>query len=251
MSRPTQIFPGARRESLSVVIPVCNRAELVRQAIESVLPQLAGDDEIVVVDDGSTDGSAAAAAGYARVRVESMGRNRGPAAARNRGVECARNILLAFLDSDDLAPPDRFARQAALLPAAGAPEIVFGAQWRFEGEPPRADARPALSSAAAGAPVDLMATTMFLRRATFLDVGPFDEALRLGDFVEWYGRALARGLRSVTDPGVVLWRRTHGGDHLSREVPARLGYARAIKQLLDRRRAAAGNHGDPAQVVRP
>ncbi|MDJ1008329.1 MAG: glycosyltransferase [Paracoccaceae bacterium] len=103
--------------ALSVVIPAWNRARTIRAAIESVLSQEVADVEVIVVDDGSDDGTAAAARGVgdARVRVLEQGRNGGAAAARNAGVAEARAPWIAFQDSDDRWLPGKLAAQMARL----------------------------------------------------------------------------------------------------------------------------------------
>lgn len=88
---------------VSVVMPVFNRASLVGQAIESVIAQRYPHLELIVVDDGSSDGSAAAARGFGdpRVKVVELGRNMGHSAARNAGLRAARGDIVAYLDSDN------------------------------------------------------------------------------------------------------------------------------------------------------
>src|SRR5271166_3123369 len=90
---------------VSVIIPTYNRRPMVREAVASVLAQRDADFELMVVDDGSTDGTYEMLADLDRVTVERSAR-RGPAAARNRGVALASAPLIAFLDSDDLWAPD-------------------------------------------------------------------------------------------------------------------------------------------------
>jgi len=86
---------------VSIVIPTYNRSNIVRRAIDSVLAQSFTDLEILVVDDGSTDDTRAALAGYPeRVRYVHQ-ENGGPAAARNHGMRLARGEYIGFLDSDD------------------------------------------------------------------------------------------------------------------------------------------------------
>lgn len=99
------------RPLLSVVIPVHNRATLVRRAVASILRQPGPSCEIVVVDDGSTDGSleAALAEGGGRVRGVALNPNRGVGAARNAGVAAAQGEWVVFLDSDDELTADALA----------------------------------------------------------------------------------------------------------------------------------------------
>ncbi len=109
---------------VSVVIPVWNGERYLKQAIESILAQDFTDLELVIVDDGSTDGSAEIAAGFARdprLRILTQG-NAGVVAARNTGLRAARAELVAFLDSDDIAQPDRLSKQVAYLLAH--PEVA-------------------------------------------------------------------------------------------------------------------------------
>ncbi len=105
---------------VSVVIPVHNRAHLVGTALDSVLQQDMADVEVVVVDDGSTDGLERVLPDDPRLRLIAHARNRGAAAARNTGLACACGRYVAFLDSDDEWLPGKLRRQLAMLRAAPA-----------------------------------------------------------------------------------------------------------------------------------
>ena len=106
----------------SVVIPVYNGARYVARSVASALRQDGVSAEVIVVDDGSADGSAdIAAAVDPAVRVLRHEANRGLPAARNTGIRAARGAWVAFLDSDDWWAADKLAAQAAL--AAAAPEL--------------------------------------------------------------------------------------------------------------------------------
>src|SRR5690606_28833767 len=114
---------NAGEPRISVVIPVFNREATIERAIDSVLAQTLGPAEIVVVDDGSTDGTADAIARYGdRVRHLHQ-RNAGASAARNLGVRCARSEWVAFLDSDDHWVPGHL---AAMVDAIGATRGAAG-----------------------------------------------------------------------------------------------------------------------------
>jgi glycosyltransferase involved in cell wall biosynthesis len=106
-----------------VIIPTHDRAALVRPAIDSTLAATTPEDEIIVVDDGSTDGSTAALARYgARVRLVSSP-HCGPGAARNLGVREARRPFVAFLDSDDEWMPDKLQLQRSVMQRR--PDVVL------------------------------------------------------------------------------------------------------------------------------
>lgn len=106
---------------VSVVLPTFNRADLLGRAIDSVRQQTYRTFELLVVDDGSTDDTAALIAGIAddRLRYLPQSANRGQAAARNEGLRRARGDFISFQDSDDVWMPDRLARLMAAFETAG------------------------------------------------------------------------------------------------------------------------------------
>jgi glycosyltransferase involved in cell wall biosynthesis len=114
---------------VSVVVPTHDRRRLLVQTLRSILRQQSVDFEVIVVDDGSRDGTAEAVAGLrdARVRLLRHDRPRGVSAARNTGIAAARGEWLAFCDDDDLWAPDKLARQ---LQAAH----DTGRHWVYTGE---------------------------------------------------------------------------------------------------------------------
>ncbi len=109
--------------TVSVIIPTFNRASLVVRALESVLPQCRDGDEVIVVDDGSTDDTQDALAAYGDRIVYIRTANRGAGRARNLGLRQARNPLVAFLDSDDLWMPGKMDLQRSLMQAQH--EVLF------------------------------------------------------------------------------------------------------------------------------
>ncbi len=121
---------------VSVVIPVYNGEKLIGEAIRSVLRQTHANFEIIVVDDGSTDGTAqvVAAVRDPRLRQLAHDRNRGILAARNTGIRAARAEILAFLDHDDLFHADKLRAHVQLL-SRDRPEVGFSYNARFELNP--------------------------------------------------------------------------------------------------------------------
>ena len=111
---------------ISVVVPCFNAAPYVVATLRSVLAQSGFDLEIVVVDDGSTDGSADVVAAAAMPEVTVLRReNRGAAAARNEGIANARYDWIAFADADDLWLPGKLQAQWALLAAQPDARMVY------------------------------------------------------------------------------------------------------------------------------
>lgn len=109
--------------SVAAVIPAYNAAATLRRAISSVLGQTEPPNEVIIVDDGSTDGTRAIALEYgSAVRCLSQP-NGGASAARNRGIEASRADWVAFLDADDEWRPEKLARQRALL--AARPQLAW------------------------------------------------------------------------------------------------------------------------------
>jgi glycosyltransferase involved in cell wall biosynthesis len=100
---------------LSIIIPTYNRQHYLKKAIDSVIAQTYPHFELIVVDDGSDDGTADLIAAYSHDIVYIKQENKGPAAARNAGIKAARHEMLAFLDSDDCFAENKLAKQLAAM----------------------------------------------------------------------------------------------------------------------------------------
>jgi GT2 family glycosyltransferase len=114
---------AARPLSVSTVIPTFNRAHLIARAVDSALAQHAPGDEILIVDDGSTDDTARVVSRYGSAVRYIRTPNRGAGAARNRGIQEARGDLVAFLDSDDEWMPGKLDLARRWL--AARPDVLF------------------------------------------------------------------------------------------------------------------------------
>jgi glycosyltransferase involved in cell wall biosynthesis len=222
---------------LSVVIPTYNNAQYLTDAVASVRAQRWPDTEIIIVDDGSTDGTPDVAAAWPDVAYVRQA-NAGIGAARNRGVEAATGRWLAFLDADDCWADDKIARQMAYLDEHRC-DMVFGLATEVcDGDDVKTrtwvDAgklRQAIVARCAG--------TMLIAREAFDRAGPFPTALRVGEFIDWYLRAVEVGVSGGVLEAIVLYRRVHADNGGWTAGDGRQDYLRIIKGALDRRRAAA------------
>ncbi|MFK8250876.1 glycosyltransferase family 2 protein [Ancylobacter terrae] len=216
--------------SVSVVIPCYNAASFLAETLESVLAQSLRPDEVIVVDDGSTDGSAEVAGGFpALVRLVRQ-ENSGVAVARNRGVAASRGDVIAFIDADDVWPVDSIAARMALMEVHGA-DMAFGAVQNCRGT-----AGPSAPALGPPHPGRLAGSTLISR--AFMDlVGAYDESLRSSEMIDWVTRAMARSPRIASTDAVVLYRRVHGANMMldeSAHASRRLG---VLRDVLRRRRA--------------
>jgi GT2 family glycosyltransferase len=136
---------GVTEPSVAVVVPAYNRAATIRPAIESVLRQSWRDLELIVVDDGSTDGTpeAARAIPDPRLRLIETPRNMGASAARNLGIAATRATWVAFQDSDDEWLPLKLEKQMARLLAPGADHVASYCGMLILDEPHDCANRPA------------------------------------------------------------------------------------------------------------
>ncbi|MES2176677.1 MAG: glycosyltransferase family A protein [Gemmatimonadota bacterium] len=223
--------------AVSVIIPMYNAERYVAEAVESVLTQTLRPKEVIVVDDGSTDRGHEVIAQFRDVRYVHQD-NAGTGPARNTGVALAQGEFLAFLDADDLWEADKLAWQVATLRADTSLDMVFGFVEQFPSPELADEIERTILFAKEPAPA-YFAGTMLIRRSAFDRAGPFPSHLTVGEFIDWYLRAIDAGLTSVMHPRVVLRRRIHNTNMGITQRGAQKDYVRIIKATLDRRRRNA------------
>jgi glycosyltransferase involved in cell wall biosynthesis len=218
---------------VSVIIPVYNAEAFLGEALESVFAQTYRPIEVIVVDDGSTDGSAQVAQRFVSVHYTFQS-HQGAAAARNQGLSLAQGEYIAFLDADDIWLKEKLAWQIAAFGIDPKPDLVFGhvQQFRSAKTTPMQQAPEDAAPAVPG----LIPTTMVVRHEACQRVGPFEPRWRVAEFLDWYVRALELGLKSEMLPQVVARRRVHGTNLSFREREHRSDYVSVLKLALDRRR---------------
>jgi glycosyltransferase involved in cell wall biosynthesis len=228
--------------AVSVVIPAYNAERYLPAALDSVLAQTYPAQEIIVVDDGSADATLQAARRYGPPVQAHAQAHSGPAVARNLGVSLARGDFLAFLDADDLWAADKLECQLAALAADPALDMVFGLSRQFA-SPELDDAVKARLARDGQVLAGYYTGAFLIRRAAFDRVGPFSTELRVGEFLDWYMRAVDAGLRGHMLPQVVVQRRMHTDNQTVRDRHAQGDYVRLLKAGLDRRRAQPPRNG--------
>ncbi len=213
----SKIMPPS--EAVTVIVPLFQKAAHVERALDSVLRQTYQQFEVVVVDDGSTDGGGERVArrGDPRIRVIRQD-NRGAAAARNRGVEAARAPLVAFLDADDEWDSD-FLDTALALRERCLSAASFGTAYRLrfpEGETRIPKYQGRLPEPAGGGLIDffggapgnspLHSSCVVVEKAALLSVGGFAEGVDLGeDHDTWLRLALAYPIAWTWCPAATVY----------------------------------------------
>ena len=218
---------------VSVIIPVFNGERFLREAVESVLAQKYSPVEIIIVDDGSTDGTATVARSFPETVRYLHQTNHGPAAARNRGIEQAQGNLIAFADADDLWPSHKLELQLPYLIRDSKIDIVLGRiqQVLLSETQAKEIGDPAFS-------VNLGSAV--IRRSCFERVGLFDETMRYSEDVDWFMRAREGAAAIMTIDAVTLFYRQHEQNMTRGKSTSELNVLKALKKSLDRRREQTG-----------
>lgn len=219
---------GRHRLTVSVIVPCHNGEAYLAAALDSIFAQTRPADEVILVDDGSTDATVGIAAAYAsRLRYVAQSRQ-GAGAARNAGIKLATGDCIGFLDADDLWSPLSLERRTALLEAEPALACVTGMMQQFSGD-----------GAVRAAPVPTrLLGAMMVRRAVFARIGCFDTSGRLGEAFEWTARLSDSGLPTAAVEHVVMLRRIHATNTGITARDRRNEYLYALKATIDRRRTA-------------
>lgn len=207
---------------VSVVIPCFNAARYLPEAIESVLAQTHPGREIILVDDGSTDGTPEVARRFGDRLTYHRQENRGAAAARNRGMEMARGDLIAFLDADDVWFPRKLELQLLLLSRRPALGAVYSDCYSIDGEGRITGfylkRRPSRRRSAAEEIFirDFIPnSTLVFRRAALSAVGPSDPAVRLEEDVDFKIRLAERFPIGRVPLPLAGWRQHPGNKSLA------------------------------------
>ena len=223
---------------ITAAIPVRDGEAYLAEAIESVLGQSRPCDQVIVVDNGSSDRSAEIAAGFGSA-VEVVPEPRpGIGAARNTALRAARGDYLAFLDADDLWEREKTALQMTAFEAETGLQLVFGHVRQFVSPDLAAAEAEGLRVPADPQPGQYIGA-MLARRSAIEAIGPWPEDVRVSDGLTFLLRARELGLAQAMLSETVTLRRVHGANHSIHNRDERREFARHLKRSLDRRREAA------------
>jgi glycosyltransferase involved in cell wall biosynthesis len=196
------------RPRISAVMSVYNGETYLAAAIDSVLSELGEGDEFIVVDDGSSDGTAGILARYAgRVRIITQD-NRGMAAGINRAIADAAGEFIAFNDADDLWEPGRIASQMAAFEQDSALDAVFGMALQFVSPELSEELQRRYAPPVALMPGATLACVL-VRMRLMQRLGPLDEAKRVTSVYSWFAQLKSESVRTRMIDAVVLRRRLH------------------------------------------
>ncbi len=241
---PLRVSPSTA-VTVSVIIPAYNREQLIGPTLESVLAQTYTDYEVLVVDDGSTDGTRAVAESYVqkfRGRLRCISQpNQGLSAARNTGCRAAAGRLLAFLDSDDLWKPEKLALQVPAIDAdpsiglvSSMAEVVDAQNTRVLRIKP--EQRPGTTLRELIDRGTAPPSTFLARREAMEQVGGFDAAITKGlEDLDLGFRLAAAGWKLVCLEQPLIRYRMHETNISSEPVGTYRGYAQAYGKLLAHR----------------
>lgn len=214
----------------SVVIPAFNAEETLAEALRSVLSQTSPPELVIVIDDGSSDGTADVARAFGTPVRCLRQENAGPGAATTHGFALCSTGFVAMLDADDLWLPHKASTQLATLCADPSLSGVFSHIRPFRSADDREsrEIRPGW-----------LRSTMMLRRTAIERIGPMvDPPGRRGELVGWLAQARHAGERFLMSDEVLALRRIRDGSLSSGRDPARdRGYIHAARQNILRRRA--------------
>lgn len=233
---------------VSVIIPTWNRCALLAEAVASVRAQTFTGYELIVVDDGSDDGTAECFGGDPALQYIRLDRRSFPSAARNRGVAASRGRYVAFLDSDDLWVPEKLARQAAFFEANSSIAICHtDEQWVRNGKKVNQRQRHAKAGGdifARSLELCLISpSAVIMTRALYDRYGGFDETLEVGEDYHLWLRITANETVGFIPEPLTVKRGGHADQLSAKYGQIEIFRIAALEKLL------AGNRWSSAQTA--
>jgi hypothetical protein len=248
LNTPDPLLPDTSdtKPLVSVIIPVFNGKDFIADAVNNVLSQKYPALEIIIVDDGSTDGSGEIVSRLPADIRYFREKNQGPAAARNWGIKDASGEFLVFLDVDDLWPENNLNILVDKMLQEPDTEVITGYAQLMQENPETGE-------------YDLVGNPMesfkyyigaaIYRKSVFNKVGLFDPILRFGEDTDWYTRAGELNVNMKRLDEITLFVRRHGKNMTHGKNLIELGVVRVRKKALDRIRERACEFRDSQKLT--
>lgn len=218
---------------VSVILPVYNGQAFIADAIESILNQNFPTLELIVIDDGSTDRTAAIVSRY-QTRLRYLYQpNQGPAAARNLGLQSMNGNIVGFIDADDLWPNGRLLKQLNFL-EKNPDQLIVQGQLQY-----LCQSTDSPGWQACGQPFfSLSIASALFRKTAFEQIGFFDTNLRYCDDTDWLIRAQEQNLAITSRAEITLFYRRHEHNLTNQLEPFKHYTLQVLKKSLERKRRA-------------
>ena len=223
---------------VTAIMAAYNGERYIEQALGSILRQTHRPLEVIVVDDGSTDGTADSVRRFPEVRYVFQ-QNRGPAAARNLALSMSSGDLVTFLDQDDEWTGDKLERQVPFM--LEHPEVDCSFAWQrvtLEEEIRNDVPAPLKNYLRKNGPLQAgyLPGTLMARRSLFDRVGLFDESFLNTSDAEWFFRCKDAGAKMAVLPDILLLKRFHANNHCYQTELSQRDTLRFVRQSIGRRR---------------
>lgn len=214
---------------ISVIIPVYNGATFIEGAIQNILSQTLQPQEIIVVDDGSTDGTAEIVNQFPQVTYLYQN-NQGPSAARNIGIASAKGDLISFLDCDDLYPSNKLQLLYNYFTEDTDLKAVVGTfQYFFDTENDKAGYSEIHEGNIAN---HVLVGAGLFKKTIFSAVGNFDEKLLYSEDFDWYQRLYASKEKFIKIDDCCLLYRRHANNYTNSKKGVQKGFLQALHKAM-------------------
>jgi glycosyltransferase involved in cell wall biosynthesis len=222
---------------ISCIVPAFNSGKYIIDTLDSIFAQTYPAIEVIVVDDGSTDGTREIVRAYPQKVKLLMQNDSGPAETRNAGLQSAAGSFIAFLDADDLWVPEKLSKQMSHFENDPALDLCVSHAQMFWPKHLEAEVEKYQNYMRSGPIPGYATTTLLAKRYVFDKIGLFDSHYWFGDATDWFLRAKEAGLKFEMVPEVLTLHRMHETNLTRRRSKAsRDEFLAIVKASLDRRR---------------
>jgi len=248
---------------ISTVIPTYNSANFIQDALTSIRQQTRPVDEIIIIDDGSTDATEAVVREFGDDIIYIRQENQGPSAARNHGVQCSSGDWIAFLDADDQWTPDKIKQQLLALESHPTLHLIASDMSEIDTEGRtitpsvlakhhllnhflQLDGKPIPDALAALMQKNFIPTgTVLVKRTTLLDSGLFNKDIQFGEDLELWAR-VALNYPITCLPTVHMLRCQHDNNATSSTLPMLIDLVKVTKSIREIAGTALKKQGQSA-----